>query len=399
MPSMPSSRAAARIWVEAMLALDPLTISSAAAAFQRGGAAADTLITRADAALVTGPWSVMDKQAVPPSGDKHDFMSLGTYWWPDPDRADGRPYIRRDGHTNPEIELLDRPRLSLMADAVALLAAAVHLTRKQVYAERAALLLRTWFLDPATRMNPHLRFGQGIPGRCDGRCIGIIDSECLVRVCDAIVLLRQAGLLPPAVDAGMTAWLGTYLDWLLTDPLGIAEAAEGNNHGSCYDVQVVALAQHVGRRDVATRVLAAVPSRRLATQIEADGRMPHELARTKAWSYSLKNLMALLNLAGWSGRTVWDWRGADGRSLPAALDWLLPFALGRQAWQHQELGGFHGRSLTTALLRASQLDGGGRYTEALHDLCADPGETALQTLAGFPLGAVGTIGGRRGFHG
>lgn len=382
-----------------MLALDAQTIADATAAFLHGGPAAAALIARADAALTSGPWSVMDKQAVPPSGDKHDFMSLGTYWWPDPATPDGRPYIRRDGQTNPEIELLDRPRLSLMADAVALLAAAAHLTRKQAYAERAALLLRIWFLDPATRMNPHLRFGQGIPGRCDGRCIGIIDSECLVRVCDAIVLLRQADLLPPAVDSGMAAWLATYLDWLLTDPLGIAEAAEGNNHGTCYDVQVVALARHVGRNDEAGRILAAVPERRLATQIEPDGRMPHELARTKAWSYSLKNLMALLNLADWSGRTIWDWRGADGRSLPAAIDWLLPFALGRQTWQHQELGGFHGRSLTTALLRASQLDGSGRYLDALRELGADPGETALQTLAGFPLGAVGTIGGRRGFHG
>jgi hypothetical protein len=381
-----------------MLVLDQQTIAAATAAFQRGGPAAAALLARADAALATGPWSVMDKQMVPPSGDRHDFMSLGTYWWPDPSKPDGRPYIRRDGETNPEIELLDRPRLSMMADAVALLAAAAQLTGGRIYAERVALLLCTWFLDPATRMNPHLRFGQGIPGLCDGRCIGIIDSECLVRVCDAIILLRQAGLLPRAIDTGMTAWLSTYLDWLLTDPLGIAEAAEGNNHGTCYDVQVVALALHVGRGHEAQRVLTAVPERRLAVQIDADGRMPHELVRTKAWSYSLKNLMALLNLAGWSGQTMWGWRGADGRSLPAAIDWLLPFALGHQRWQHQELGGFDGRSLAPSLLRASQLDPAGHYLKALHELGADPGETALKTLAGFPLGAVGTVGDRRGFH-
>lgn len=382
-----------------MLAVDAQTTACAMAAFRRGGSPADALIARADTALGSGPWSVMDKEAVPASGDKHDFMSLGTYWWPDPDQPDGRPYIRRDGQTNPEIELLDRPRLSLMADAVALLSAAAYLTGGEVYAKRTTLLLHTWFLDPATRMNPHLRFGQGIPGLCDGRCIGIIDSECLIRVCDAIVLLRQRGLLPSAVDTAMSAWFATYLDWLLLDPLGIAEAAEGNNHGTCYDVQVVALARHVGRCDDARRVLAAVPARRLATQIEPDGRMPRELARTKAWSYSLKNVMALLNLAGWDDGTIWRWRDADGRSLPAALDWLLPFALGRQPWQHQELGGFRGQSLATALLRASQLDGGGRYTEALRGLGADSGETALQILAGFPLGAVGAIGGRRGFHG
>ena len=50
-----------------------------------------------DLSLSDGPWSVMDKQHVPPSGDKHDYMSLGPYWWPDPDKPDGLPYIRRDG--------------------------------------------------------------------------------------------------------------------------------------------------------------------------------------------------------------------------------------------------------------------------------------------------------------
>ena len=38
----------------------------------------------ADAAQVAsqGPWSVMDKPLTPASGDKHDYMSVGSYWWP-----------------------------------------------------------------------------------------------------------------------------------------------------------------------------------------------------------------------------------------------------------------------------------------------------------------------------
>ena len=36
------------------------------------------------------------KKLVAPSGDKHDYISVGTYWWPNPDTSDGLPYIRRD---------------------------------------------------------------------------------------------------------------------------------------------------------------------------------------------------------------------------------------------------------------------------------------------------------------
>ena len=47
-------------------------------------------------------------------GDKHDYLSFGSYWWPDPDKPDGLPYIRRDGGVNPESQSgsSDRPALS-----------------------------------------------------------------------------------------------------------------------------------------------------------------------------------------------------------------------------------------------------------------------------------------------
>ena len=56
----------------------------------------------ANVALTEGPFSVMDKKRVPPSGDKHDYLSMGPYWWPDPSKPNGLPYIRRDGEVNPE---------------------------------------------------------------------------------------------------------------------------------------------------------------------------------------------------------------------------------------------------------------------------------------------------------
>ncbi len=132
----------------------------------------------ADRALTLKPMSVMDKTIAPPSGDKHDYMSQAPYWWPDPQKSDGKPYIRKDGQRNPEINRLpDHDNLGRLTSAVATLGLAYSLHHKPEYAEHAARLTRTWFLDPATRMHPHLKFGQGIPGINDGRGIGIIETR------------------------------------------------------------------------------------------------------------------------------------------------------------------------------------------------------------------------------
>src|SRR4029453_4611949 len=69
-------------------------------------------------ALTMTPVSVMDKGIVPPSGDKHDYMSQAPYWWADPSKPDGRPYIRKDGERNPEIsKITDRDNLGRLGGA------------------------------------------------------------------------------------------------------------------------------------------------------------------------------------------------------------------------------------------------------------------------------------------
>ncbi len=117
------------------------------------------LIRAADAALRNAPFSVMHKTTLPPSKD--DYLSIAPYWWPNTATPDGLPYIRRDGEVNPERDVVgDRtPFIGMMA-AVWSLSLAFWMTQQARYAVHAALLLRTWFLDPATRMTPHLTYAQ-----------------------------------------------------------------------------------------------------------------------------------------------------------------------------------------------------------------------------------------------
>ncbi|MBM2805643.1 MAG: alginate lyase family protein, partial [Deltaproteobacteria bacterium] len=112
----------------------------------------------ADRALGAGPFAVTHKELTPPSGDKHDYMSLAPYWWPNPNTANGLPYIRRDGEVNPERDQTsDRKRFGDLVQSVKTLALGYFFTGREDYAVHATKLLRTWFIDNATKMNPHLR--------------------------------------------------------------------------------------------------------------------------------------------------------------------------------------------------------------------------------------------------
>lgn len=67
----------------------------------------ETLKTEADKLLDSQALSVMMKEKTPASGDKHDYMSQARYYWPDPTKPNGLPYINRDGVSNPELNKLE----------------------------------------------------------------------------------------------------------------------------------------------------------------------------------------------------------------------------------------------------------------------------------------------------
>lgn len=342
----------------------------------------EAAIAAAERVAQEGPFSVVQKAVLPPSGDKHDYMSQAPYFWADPTKPSGLPYIRHDGQRNPELKKIsDHDQFSRMAEDARSLALAWYLNGTEAYAERAALLLRTWFLDPVTRMNPHLEFGQGIPGINTGRGIGIIESRVLTLVTDAVGLLADARSWTAAEDAGIRTWLSAYLNWMRTSAKGKDEDAAKNNHGTWYDLQVADIALFLGDRELAKLTLERVKTRRIAVQVEPDGRQPLELERTNAWGYSNGNLDGLTQLATLGERTgidLWNYCTADGRSIRAAIDFLVPYAAGKKKWDYQQISGFQAGMMESILLRAAHAYREPSYGALAHNIGVRP--DSVETL-------------------
>ncbi|MCE0411647.1 alginate lyase family protein, partial [Klebsiella pneumoniae] len=215
-------------------AAEPYTLDEKDLAFSRQQIAAKdplfvlaqaALLKKADLALTHPLRSVMDKTLVAASGNKHDYYSFPPYWWPNPDTKDGLPYIRKDGQTNPDAnsDATDKNRLVKMSQDVSTLALAWYFSHDARYAQKAAAQLKTWFLDPQTRMNPNLQYAQAIPGINNGRGIGIIDSRALVEVVDAIALLQSSAVLSEKDVSALKQWFGEYYHWMTTSQNGFEE--------------------------------------------------------------------------------------------------------------------------------------------------------------------------------
>ncbi len=304
--------------------------------------------------------SVIDKEIAPPSGDKHDYMSQAPYFWRNQNTPNGLPYIRKDGERNPEIEkITDRKNLDKIEKAVATLSLAFFFTNKEEYAAKATEILRMWFLDSKTKMNPNLQFAQAIPGVNTGRGIGIIETRELTDVIDAIGLLQGSKSWTKTDQAGLEKWFDDYLKWLMTSKNGLDEAAAKNNHGTFYDVQVVAFALFIGKKDLAKKILETAKVKRLIFQIESDGRQPLELERTKSWDYSVMNLDGLMKLAELGEQVeidLWNYQNEKEKgNIRKAIEFLTPYLDGKNKWSNQQIDALKPEKLYPLIRRANRI--------------------------------------------
>jgi hypothetical protein len=332
------------------------------------------LLSDADKALTSPLVAVTDKSSLlPPSGNRHDYFSLSPYWWPDPSKRDGLPYIRRDGQTNPESKRdLDQPRVAQMGYNTQTLALAWYFTGDEKYATRAAAQLRAWFLDSATRMTPHLRFSQLVRGNPEERGSGIIDTRWFIEAVQAAGLIEGSKSWNPSDKAALQEWVAAYLKWLLTSPNGAHERAARNNHGSWYAAQTAAYARYIGDTS-RVRQIAEGARERIAWQIKPDGSQPIELERTRSMHYSGFNIEALSRLAE-IGRTMnvdlWNYTTPTGGSLRIAIDHLARYIASGEKWPGQQIDEVDPDLLVIHLRRARTAFGSPSYDRVLQRLPA-----------------------------
>ena len=333
------------------------------------------LTAQADSWLSMGPWSVVNKTLPAPGGTIHDYTSQAPYWWPNPNTTDGCPYIDKDGQRNPEVDRWDRAAASSMFNSTYTLSLAWYYTGKCEYADHAATILRTWFINPESAMNPDLNHAQLIPCANTGRSIGIIDfSQEYTNVLDAVAILKGSRSWTAADDAAFRKWNAQFLTWLATSPFGKSEAGATNNHGTFANMQITALANFMGNTSLAVST-AKLGKTFISSQIEPDGSQPQELARTRSWHYSNFNLGAHLRWALAArkvGVDLFGYTGTKGQSIFKAVKYLVPAAVkGSSAWTHPELE-FVGYAATDNIHEAAQ-EGLATAQRALSHLQAPPG--------------------------
>ncbi len=346
-------------------------------------ASLELVLDRADKIVKSARvYSVMDKQQIPPSGDRHDYMSQAPYWWADPSKTDGLPYIRRDGERNPELDKIsDTTEMDDLLDDVETTSLAYFFTGNEGYAKHSANLIRVWFLNADTRQNPNLNFSQGIPGINLGRGIGLIETRELYRIIDSAILLQSSKSWSEVDHKRLKQWFADFLRWMQESELGKDESKEKNNHGTHYDVQIIAYSIFTDQRETARKQIE-VSKERIKSQFEKDGRQPLELARTKSWDYSNMNLLGFFTIARLAENLNFDlWNfETDGKTLKRTLDWLVPFAKGDKKWTAEQIKVFTYTKTAKILHIAAQKYKSTDYEDLAKKLSTEPFQTALGNL-------------------
>ena len=301
------------------------------------------LYAEADQLLAEPEQSVTFKIVPAFSGNQHDYISLSKYDWPNPNTADGLPWIKRDGVTNPDCEKYDFFRLVKMCRSVGVLAAATQLSGQSIYAEKAGRFLKCWFLEPETAMTPHLNFAQFVPGNPTGSSWGLIDSHFFCPLLEAVSSLPCNAEWTPVNQEQLKHWYTDYFLWLISNPLPVKEEKAFTNHGTWYDAQLIAIAMFLQQPDLAKRQIMEKSIPRLDVQLLYNGLQPYEITRTLSLSYSVFNLEAWSRIAAYAkvlGIDLWNQRSCsvDKGCLREAFQCLIPFLTGQRKWDFLQIG-------------------------------------------------------------
>ncbi|MCG8313033.1 MAG: alginate lyase family protein [Pseudomonadales bacterium] len=276
-----------------------------------------------------GPYSVTHKTSFEVDVSKNDYVSGRLYWW-----KEGDKYVKRDGQPNPANrgENFDRQRLEDMINGVVASVLAWLATGDDYFAEEAIKLVQVWFVEPETRMNPHLEFAQFVPGM-NSSGIGIIDTYDFYYLLDALEILGDHKGLN---IADIKKWFAEYTEWLLNSSQGKKESSRKNNHGTSHHLQVVRFSAFTGNHWRARYLLWQARSQRIDVQIDSSGKQPLESDRTISLFYHIYNLTKLSHLCRMGQREKVPIISHKGK-IKKAYSYLMPFIFDQGSWPLEQI--------------------------------------------------------------
>ncbi|HHE55028.1 MAG TPA: hypothetical protein ENL21_04550 [Caldithrix abyssi] len=275
-----------------------------------------------------------------PGLDPRTYYSESPYWWPDSTNPDG-PFVRRDGLRYPGRFQEHKKSLIEMYNSVTTLSLAAYFFEDSSFARKARQQLKAWFVDPQTRMAPHLQYAQAVRNKSTGRPFGIIETHRFTRMLPALRLLAASGFWPAQEQQAVTQWFRQFLDWLTQSEFGQKEKMHGNNHSTWWSVQVMAIARFVKDDSLFEEVSHHVQDYLLEKQLIPPGRFPLEEKRTRSMDYAIFNLnayaMAAQMLFVKKGVDFWHVKNSKGACLADAIQYLLPFLKQPEKWPLKQI--------------------------------------------------------------
>jgi hypothetical protein len=285
--------------------------------------------------LIKRPYETVTNNLAPnTTGGKHDYYSEAPYWWPDPKNPTG-PYIRRDGERNPENFTKHSEALTRLNTSITILTAAYLNTSDAKYSTRATEILKSWFVDTATMMNPNLLYSQAIKGVNKGRAIGIIDGVKLINVAISAKNLIDKGAIKGDDAAKITKWFSTLNTWLTTHEFGMEEKNNNNNHSTWWAAQVAAYASLTGDKNT-TKIAIETYKAQLEIQLGKKGDFPEEIGRTRPFHYQTYNINAWALLGLFTNKlenSIIAYKSKNG-TLTNAYDFMYEVCLKPETWGH-----------------------------------------------------------------
>ncbi|KIK96751.1 hypothetical protein PAXRUDRAFT_825612 [Paxillus rubicundulus Ve08.2h10] len=315
------------------------------------GGAQFSILKWADLLASEGPWTVINKPVVPPSGDLHDYMSWSPYSWPNcsalgnttelplPQVWSDCPYYLQDGIFNPDVRMINNTgHFNAMADAVWMNSMAWAMTGINRYAHNAATFINVWFVQNSTAMNPNLVYSQMRRGPGKGQIgahTGELDLKCMAKVANAVLILRNGNspYWTKELDDGMVDWCTRFISWFTSYWIALEEAIAKNNHGSFYYSQLAAhqlIAKDIeGARATMTTYFHTI----YMNQITETGEQPLEARRTRPYHYRAYNIIAMITnarIGDYIGLDFWDWKGFAGAGIQEAVDFAMTVPPGHE---------------------------------------------------------------------